>query len=191
MVCPVVWQQVVVVPVGGLGQLSLCPWPRSWQFYDAPYEYELMLKCLNVVFTSVFSLECVLKIIAFGVLVRVPRPMLVCWGGTWGSRFGVPRVQVTLWGSHCQAMPPGLAAGDMWPGSLSLGTWLRPQLPGPGGACMRWPALPHPDHPPVPPPSSRLGATSCRPCLAEPSPASSSNCPSFLLELFQRCMECL
>ncbi|KAM5259706.1 voltage-dependent N-type calcium channel subunit alpha-1B isoform 5-T5 [Hipposideros larvatus] len=38
------------------------------KFYDAPYEYELMLKCLNVVFTSVFSLECVLKIIAFGVL---------------------------------------------------------------------------------------------------------------------------
>ncbi|XP_062937990.1 voltage-dependent N-type calcium channel subunit alpha-1B isoform X2 [Cynocephalus volans] len=38
------------------------------KFYDAPYEYELMLKCLNVVFTSMFSLECVLKIIAFGVL---------------------------------------------------------------------------------------------------------------------------
>ncbi|KAF6269198.1 calcium voltage-gated channel subunit alpha1 B [Rhinolophus ferrumequinum] len=38
------------------------------KFYDAPYEYELMLKCLNVVFTSVFSLECILKIIAFGVL---------------------------------------------------------------------------------------------------------------------------
>nr|XP_012421679.1 PREDICTED: voltage-dependent N-type calcium channel subunit alpha-1B-like [Odobenus rosmarus divergens] len=37
-------------------------------FYDAPYEYELMLKCLNVVFTSMFSMECVLKIIAFGVL---------------------------------------------------------------------------------------------------------------------------
>nr|XP_036863363.1 sodium channel protein type 7 subunit alpha-like [Manis javanica] len=38
------------------------------KFYDAPYEYELMLKCLNIVFTSVFSMECVLKIIAFGVL---------------------------------------------------------------------------------------------------------------------------
>ncbi|XP_047381369.1 voltage-dependent N-type calcium channel subunit alpha-1B, partial [Sciurus carolinensis] len=38
------------------------------KFYDAPYEYELMLKCLNMVFTSMFSLECVLKIIAFGVL---------------------------------------------------------------------------------------------------------------------------
>lgn len=42
---------------------------HSRQFYDAPYEYELMLKCLNMVFTSMFSLECVLKIIAFGVLV--------------------------------------------------------------------------------------------------------------------------
>lgn len=30
-----------------------------------------MLKCLNVVFTSMFSMECVLKIIAFGVLVRL------------------------------------------------------------------------------------------------------------------------
>jgi len=28
-----------------------------------------MLKCLNIVFTSMFSMECVLKIIAFGVLV--------------------------------------------------------------------------------------------------------------------------
>lgn len=41
----------------------------SGQFYDAPYEYELMLKCLNIVFTSMFSMECILKIIAFGVLV--------------------------------------------------------------------------------------------------------------------------
>ncbi|XP_060056770.1 voltage-dependent N-type calcium channel subunit alpha-1B [Erinaceus europaeus] len=38
------------------------------KFYNAPYEYELMLKCLNIMFTSMFSMECVLKIIAFGVL---------------------------------------------------------------------------------------------------------------------------
>uniref|UniRef100_A0A8D0C2E9 Voltage-dependent N-type calcium channel subunit alpha n=1 Tax=Salvator merianae TaxID=96440 RepID=A0A8D0C2E9_SALMN len=38
------------------------------KFYDAPVPYENMLKCLNIVFTSMFSLECVLKIIAFGVL---------------------------------------------------------------------------------------------------------------------------
>uniref|UniRef100_A0ABM5F6U6 Voltage-dependent N-type calcium channel subunit alpha n=1 Tax=Pogona vitticeps TaxID=103695 RepID=A0ABM5F6U6_9SAUR len=38
------------------------------KFYDAPEPYENMLKCLNIVFTSMFSLECVLKIIAFGAL---------------------------------------------------------------------------------------------------------------------------
>lgn len=39
------------------------------QYYDAPNAYEAMLKYLNVVFTALFSLECVLKIIAFGPLV--------------------------------------------------------------------------------------------------------------------------
>uniref|UniRef100_A0A803TUU7 Voltage-dependent N-type calcium channel subunit alpha n=1 Tax=Anolis carolinensis TaxID=28377 RepID=A0A803TUU7_ANOCA len=38
------------------------------KFYGAPDPYEDMLKCLNIVFTSMFSLECVLKIIAFGAL---------------------------------------------------------------------------------------------------------------------------
>ncbi|XP_043914705.1 voltage-dependent N-type calcium channel subunit alpha-1B [Protopterus annectens] len=38
------------------------------KFYGAPQAYEVMLKYLNIVFTSMFSLECVLKIIAFGVL---------------------------------------------------------------------------------------------------------------------------
>uniref|UniRef100_A0A672VFT5 Voltage-dependent N-type calcium channel subunit alpha n=1 Tax=Strigops habroptila TaxID=2489341 RepID=A0A672VFT5_STRHB len=38
------------------------------KFYDAPEAYEEMLKCLNIVFTSMFSMECVLKIIAFDVL---------------------------------------------------------------------------------------------------------------------------
>uniref|UniRef100_A0A674KAC0 Voltage-dependent N-type calcium channel subunit alpha n=1 Tax=Terrapene triunguis TaxID=2587831 RepID=A0A674KAC0_9SAUR len=38
------------------------------KFYGAPAAYEEMLKCLNIVFTSMFSMECVLKIIAFGVL---------------------------------------------------------------------------------------------------------------------------
>ncbi|XP_077778257.1 voltage-dependent N-type calcium channel subunit alpha-1B isoform X4 [Podarcis muralis] len=38
------------------------------KFYGAPQPYEDMLKCLNIVFTSMFSLECVLKIIAFGAL---------------------------------------------------------------------------------------------------------------------------
>lgn len=39
------------------------------QFHGAPDFYEAMLKYLNIVFTALFSLECVLKIIAFGPLV--------------------------------------------------------------------------------------------------------------------------
>uniref|UniRef100_W5L9F3 Voltage-dependent N-type calcium channel subunit alpha n=1 Tax=Astyanax mexicanus TaxID=7994 RepID=W5L9F3_ASTMX len=38
------------------------------KFHGAPDFYEAMLKYLNIVFTALFSLECVLKIIAFGPL---------------------------------------------------------------------------------------------------------------------------
>ncbi|XP_073397287.1 voltage-dependent N-type calcium channel subunit alpha-1B [Dendrobates tinctorius] len=38
------------------------------KFYGASDTYEEMLKCLNIIFTSMFSLECILKIVAFGVL---------------------------------------------------------------------------------------------------------------------------
>ncbi|XP_035382876.1 voltage-dependent N-type calcium channel subunit alpha-1B isoform X5 [Electrophorus electricus] len=38
------------------------------KFYDAPKPYEEMLKWLNIIFTTLFSLECILKIIAFGPL---------------------------------------------------------------------------------------------------------------------------
>ncbi|KAG8010867.1 Voltage-dependent N-type calcium channel subunit alpha-1B [Nibea albiflora] len=38
------------------------------KFYDAPLLYESMLKYLNIVFTALFTLECILKIIAFGPL---------------------------------------------------------------------------------------------------------------------------
>ncbi|XP_051517883.1 voltage-dependent N-type calcium channel subunit alpha-1B-like [Myxocyprinus asiaticus] len=38
------------------------------KFYKAPDFYEAMLKYLNIVFTALFSMECVLKIIAFGPL---------------------------------------------------------------------------------------------------------------------------
>ncbi|KAJ8263387.1 hypothetical protein COCON_G00158440 [Conger conger] len=38
------------------------------KFHGAPPFYEAMLKYLNIVFTALFSLECVLKIIAFGPL---------------------------------------------------------------------------------------------------------------------------
>uniref|UniRef100_A0AAV2J028 Voltage-dependent N-type calcium channel subunit alpha n=1 Tax=Knipowitschia caucasica TaxID=637954 RepID=A0AAV2J028_KNICA len=38
------------------------------KFYGAPDWYESMLKYLNIIFTSLFTLECILKIIAFGPL---------------------------------------------------------------------------------------------------------------------------
>ncbi|KAG7476842.1 hypothetical protein MATL_G00087110 [Megalops atlanticus] len=38
------------------------------KFHGAPEIYENMLKYLNIVFTALFSLECILKIIAFGPL---------------------------------------------------------------------------------------------------------------------------
>ncbi|XP_008293873.1 voltage-dependent N-type calcium channel subunit alpha-1B-like [Stegastes partitus] len=38
------------------------------KFHGAPDFYEAMLKNLNIVFTTLFSLECVLKVIAFGPL---------------------------------------------------------------------------------------------------------------------------
>ncbi|KAI1900540.1 hypothetical protein AGOR_G00050980 [Albula goreensis] len=38
------------------------------KFHGAPQFYEAMLKYLNIVFTALFSLECILKIIAFGPL---------------------------------------------------------------------------------------------------------------------------
>ncbi|KAI1882504.1 hypothetical protein AGOR_G00251440 [Albula goreensis] len=38
------------------------------KFYKAPEVYESILKYLNIMFTAIFSLECILKIIAFGPL---------------------------------------------------------------------------------------------------------------------------
>lgn len=52
---------------------TLCP-----QFYGAPDLYEAMLKYLNIVFTALFTLECILKIIAFGPLVSCQDHMLRC-----------------------------------------------------------------------------------------------------------------
>ena len=39
------------------------------QYDGASDTYEAVLANLNIVFTSLFSMECVLKIIAFGALV--------------------------------------------------------------------------------------------------------------------------
>lgn len=44
-----------------------------FQFYTESKAYEDMLKWLNIIFTALFTLECILKIIAFGLLVRNTR----------------------------------------------------------------------------------------------------------------------
>uniref|UniRef100_A0A3B4ZNK0 Ion transport domain-containing protein n=1 Tax=Stegastes partitus TaxID=144197 RepID=A0A3B4ZNK0_9TELE len=44
------------------------------KFYGAPELYESMLKYLNIVFTSLFTLECILKIIAFNPLNYLKEP---------------------------------------------------------------------------------------------------------------------
>ncbi|GCC24939.1 hypothetical protein chiPu_0003342 [Chiloscyllium punctatum] len=38
------------------------------KFYNAPESYDRMLQYLNILFTFLFSMECVLKLIAFGIL---------------------------------------------------------------------------------------------------------------------------
>ncbi|XP_032426013.1 voltage-dependent N-type calcium channel subunit alpha-1B-like isoform X9 [Xiphophorus hellerii] len=44
------------------------------KFYDAPVVYESMLKYLNIIFTGLFTLECILKIIAFNPLNYLKEP---------------------------------------------------------------------------------------------------------------------
>uniref|UniRef100_A0A3Q2CR14 Voltage-dependent N-type calcium channel subunit alpha n=1 Tax=Cyprinodon variegatus TaxID=28743 RepID=A0A3Q2CR14_CYPVA len=44
------------------------------KFYGAPTVYESMLKYLNIVFTGLFTLECILKIIAFNPLNYLKEP---------------------------------------------------------------------------------------------------------------------
>lgn len=40
------------------------------QYHSAPTAYDMVLKHLNSAFTVLFSLECLLKIMAFGFVVR-------------------------------------------------------------------------------------------------------------------------
>ncbi|RXM97052.1 Voltage-dependent P/Q-type calcium channel subunit alpha-1A [Acipenser ruthenus] len=53
--------------VKGLPKLKVKRLPKL-KFYGATDAYEAVLKNLNIVFTALFSMECVLKIIAFGIL---------------------------------------------------------------------------------------------------------------------------
>lgn len=42
-----------------------------FQHHSAPTAYDMVLKHLNTAFTVLFSLECILKIMAFGLVVRM------------------------------------------------------------------------------------------------------------------------
>lgn len=121
------------------GQLR--PWPTlsSRQFYDAPYEYELMLKCLNIVFTSMFSMECVLKIVAFGVLVGATPGRVVLegpWGLlVWSWNSPSPRAQTTCGGPSPKSVPRPA------PGQVPLGARGSPLCPCPVLCLRARPAL--------------------------------------------------
>ncbi|PKK16840.1 voltage-dependent P/Q-type calcium channel subunit alpha-1A-like, partial [Columba livia] len=65
------WQFVVSPPFEYtiMAMIALNTIVLMMKFYDASDAYENVLKMFNNVFTSLFSLECLLKIMAFGVLV--------------------------------------------------------------------------------------------------------------------------
>ena len=46
----------------------------SLQYHSAPAAYDTVLKHLNTAFTVLFSMECVLKIMAFGLVVSIMTP---------------------------------------------------------------------------------------------------------------------
>ncbi|XP_031467614.1 voltage-dependent P/Q-type calcium channel subunit alpha-1A-like, partial [Phasianus colchicus] len=64
------WQFVVSPPFEYtiMAMIALNTIVLMMKFYDASDAYENVLKMFNNVFTSLFSLECLLKIMAFGVL---------------------------------------------------------------------------------------------------------------------------
>ncbi|XP_017593590.1 PREDICTED: voltage-dependent P/Q-type calcium channel subunit alpha-1A-like [Corvus brachyrhynchos] len=64
------WQFVVSPPFEYtiMAMIALNTIVLMMKFYDASDTYEYVLKMFNNVFTSLFSLECLLKIMAFGVL---------------------------------------------------------------------------------------------------------------------------
>ena len=62
MSCHVMY--VLMLFTGSMRSLS------AQQFYDEPQEYIDFMKNLNTAFTLVFTIECVLKLIAYGLRVR-------------------------------------------------------------------------------------------------------------------------
>ena len=55
---------VLMLFTGSMRSLS------AQQFYDEPDEYVAFMRHLNAAFTLVFTIECVLKLIAYGLRVR-------------------------------------------------------------------------------------------------------------------------
>lgn len=47
----------------------LLTWSVVLQYHSAPAAYDTVLKHLNTAFTVLFSMECILKIMAFGLVV--------------------------------------------------------------------------------------------------------------------------
>ncbi|ERE79572.1 voltage-dependent P/Q-type calcium channel subunit alpha-1A [Cricetulus griseus] len=66
------WQFVVSPPFEYtiMAMIALNTIVLMMKFYGASVAYENALRVFNIVFTSLFSLECVLKVMAFGILVR-------------------------------------------------------------------------------------------------------------------------
>uniref|UniRef100_A0A4W3GWN8 Ion transport domain-containing protein n=1 Tax=Callorhinchus milii TaxID=7868 RepID=A0A4W3GWN8_CALMI len=67
------WQFVVSPPFEYtiMAMIALNTVVLMMKFSDQPESYDNVLKYLNIVFTILFSFECILKIIAFGALVSV------------------------------------------------------------------------------------------------------------------------
>uniref|UniRef100_A0A2D4I2Y7 Ion transport domain-containing protein n=1 Tax=Micrurus lemniscatus lemniscatus TaxID=129467 RepID=A0A2D4I2Y7_MICLE len=67
------WQFVVSPPFEYtiMAMIALNTIVLMMKFYNATNLYDNLLRMFNIVFTALFSLECILKIIAFGVLVSI------------------------------------------------------------------------------------------------------------------------
>uniref|UniRef100_A0A673I3A8 Voltage-dependent N-type calcium channel subunit alpha-1B n=1 Tax=Sinocyclocheilus rhinocerous TaxID=307959 RepID=A0A673I3A8_9TELE len=67
-----IWKFVVSTPFeySILTMIAINTVVLMMKFHGAPKPYEDMLKWLNIIFTALFTLECILKVIAFGPLVR-------------------------------------------------------------------------------------------------------------------------
>ncbi|XP_026090474.1 voltage-dependent N-type calcium channel subunit alpha-1B isoform X7 [Carassius auratus] len=65
-----IWKFVVSTPFeySILSMIAINTVVLMMKFHGAPTQYEDMLKWLNIIFTALFTLECILKVIAFGPL---------------------------------------------------------------------------------------------------------------------------